>query len=367
MSIISGPLPAHNKPSSRTPVQSFKQDPATFLALWLYNQRPISPKEAETSQTHETQPTDDKIRIVCISDTHNTNPAVPDGDLLIHAGDLSNDGTFEEIQAQLSWLASLPHRHKIVIAGNHDRLLDAEFVREHPERISEGPGCARADLNWHDIVYLENSAVELSFPSRSGNDNIKHGRGDSSTSQASRAPNQTTLKIFGSPKTPSCGTSAFQYPPIRNVWQNKISSDADIVIVHGPPKGYLDESGPVLRHSGCPHLTRELERVRPKLVVFGHIHSAHGRQDVKWSSWLENGYARVMSVGEGDSLGLGTRWLIVVMMLLGLVAAWIETFLAKGIRSGGEHLAGARGTTTLLNAALGNDPGHDRKAIVIHI
>jgi hypothetical protein len=237
---------------------------------------------------------------------------VPDGDLLIHAGDLSNDGKFDEIKAQLSWLAALPRRHKVVIGGNHDRLLDAKFVREHPERISEAPGSARADLNWHDIVYLENSTVDLSFSGYSEIDDVKHETEDSSTSLSS---NQTTLKIFGSPMTPSCGTFAFQYPPIRNVWQNKIPSDADIVVVHGPPKGYLDQPGPAIDHKGCPHLTREPERVKPRIAFFGHIHSAHGRQDVKWSSGLKKGYARLMSVGEGDSLGLGMKWWIVVIML----------------------------------------------------
>ena len=61
------------------------------------------------------------IRVVCLSDTHDQVPSeVPDGDLLIHAGDLTNPGTAASIQKQLDWLASLPHPHKIVVAGNHD-------------------------------------------------------------------------------------------------------------------------------------------------------------------------------------------------------------------------------------------------------
>src|ERR1700733_9483946 len=69
------------------------------------------------------------VRVVCISDTHNVHnslPPVPSGDLLIHAGDLSNSGTKEEIHATLDWLQSHPHPPKIFIAacGNHDRLFD---------------------------------------------------------------------------------------------------------------------------------------------------------------------------------------------------------------------------------------------------
>ena len=61
-----------------------------------------------------------KVKIVCISDTHNTQPEVPPGDILIHAGDLSQSGSIEEIQAQLDWLKAQPHEHKVFIAGNHD-------------------------------------------------------------------------------------------------------------------------------------------------------------------------------------------------------------------------------------------------------
>lgn len=93
-------------------------------------------------------PTSNAIRIVCISDTHNLQPELPDGDLLLHAGDLSQRGSFDEIQAQLDWLNAQPHKQKIVIAGNHDLLLDPEFVDRFPERIIERAGTARSDLRW---------------------------------------------------------------------------------------------------------------------------------------------------------------------------------------------------------------------------
>ena len=64
------------------------------------------------------------IRIICISDTHNAIPSLPPGDIMIHAGDLTTHGTLAEVQAQLQWLSSQAHTHKIVIAGNHDTLLD---------------------------------------------------------------------------------------------------------------------------------------------------------------------------------------------------------------------------------------------------
>ncbi|ELQ33467.1 hypothetical protein OOU_Y34scaffold00937g14 [Pyricularia oryzae Y34] len=60
--------------------------------------------------------------------TQHWSDQLPPGDSLVHAGDLSQYGTFAEIQAQLTWLAAQPHRHKVVVAGNHDLLLDSDFA-----------------------------------------------------------------------------------------------------------------------------------------------------------------------------------------------------------------------------------------------
>jgi hypothetical protein len=62
------------------------------------------------------------MRIVCLSDTHNRQGKfpVPDGDLLLHAGDFSSMGRSNEVERFDAWLGTLPHRHKVFIAGNHD-------------------------------------------------------------------------------------------------------------------------------------------------------------------------------------------------------------------------------------------------------
>jgi hypothetical protein len=38
-----------------------------------------------------------RTRIVCISDTHNSTVKLPKGDVLIHAGDLTNQGSYSEV------------------------------------------------------------------------------------------------------------------------------------------------------------------------------------------------------------------------------------------------------------------------------
>ncbi|KAJ4164177.1 hypothetical protein LMH87_005862 [Akanthomyces muscarius] len=105
----------------------------------------------------------DAVSVVCISDTHNTRPEVPEGDVLLHAGNLTVGGSYAELQAQIHWLNTLPHRYKVVIAGNHDLLLDPAFVARYPDRIVEGEGTSRNDLDWGEITYLNNTTTSLTF------------------------------------------------------------------------------------------------------------------------------------------------------------------------------------------------------------
>ncbi|KAJ6781352.1 hypothetical protein PWT90_02763 [Aphanocladium album] len=210
----------------------------------------------------------DAVSVVCISDTHNIRPNVPDGDLLLHAGDLTVGGSYVELQAQLDWLNTLPHRYKVVIAGNHDLLLDPAFVARSPDRIYEGEGTSRGDLDWGAILYLNNTATTLT------------------------SCNGRSIKIYGSPWTPMFGNWAFQYPEARLVWPDSVPQDVDILLTHGPPKGHLDDQG-----KGCAQLMKEISRVRPKLVVFGHIHEARGREQVHYDQ-VQEAYDRIVD-GEG--------------------------------------------------------------------
>jgi 3',5'-cyclic AMP phosphodiesterase CpdA len=59
-----------------------------------------------------------KTRIVCISDTHNQTPKLPAGDILIHAGDLTNQGSYSELKKTVEWLEKTDFEAKIVVAGS---------------------------------------------------------------------------------------------------------------------------------------------------------------------------------------------------------------------------------------------------------
>lgn len=212
-------------------------------------------------------PSPRSIRIVCISDTHNATPQLPRGDILIHAGDLTAKGTFAEVQSQLDWLDSQPHTHKLVIAGNHDIILDpacdAKFVARGEDSAS-----LRPTLNWGDVRYLQDDTIVLEFESP--------GNGEA-----------RTLKIYGSPMTPEFGSWAFQYPAIRDVWTRKVPEDVDVLVTHGPPAlygdcdGEMDSNSKQVKVKGDGYLLKEIRRVKPTLMVCGHIHGAFGTSEIE--------------------------------------------------------------------------------------
>jgi 3',5'-cyclic AMP phosphodiesterase CpdA len=83
--------------------------------------------------------TNDRVRIVCVSDTHNDNltDKVPDGDILLHAGDMTDDGTYDELEKALSWIRKLPHKLKLIIPGMKIVvLLSEDGATSTPNRYS---------------------------------------------------------------------------------------------------------------------------------------------------------------------------------------------------------------------------------------
>ena len=173
------------------------------------------------------------MRIVLISDTHGLHRQleVPDGDILIHAGDLTMNSKPDWIYRHFNiWLGELPHRWKVVIPGNHDYLL-------------EDPAQRSVITN---AVLLVDSGVEIE-----------------------------SIKIWGSGTTQLYG-GAFgkSRPEDRKKHWTKIPEGLDILITHGPPFAILDHGGGAERREGCPQLLEAVFRAFPRVHVFGHIH--HG-------------------------------------------------------------------------------------------
>ncbi|KIW16011.1 hypothetical protein PV08_06062 [Exophiala spinifera] len=207
-----------------------------------------------------------RTRIVCISDTHNQTPRLPSGDILIHAGDLTNNGSRSELEKTVSWLAKTNFKLKIVVCGNHDVTADVDFYREYGtyfhNQKREDPEQFIALLSSHSIIYLNHESRLV---------RLAHDDGA-----------VTPLKIFGSPYSPSRGFWAFGYSAeeASALW-DQIPLDSDIVVTHTPAKFHRDECS-TRGTAGCEILRQTLWRVRPRLFVCGHIHEAYGVEVVSW-------------------------------------------------------------------------------------
>ncbi|MCA8922097.1 MAG: metallophosphatase domain-containing protein [Planctomycetes bacterium] len=185
--------------------------------------------------------TDGALRVVAISDTHglHTQLELPPGDVLLHAGDYSTHGAPDEFFEFTAWFAAQPHRHKLMVAGNHDVVLE-----QNPEAcLPQLPP---------SITYLRDRAVTVEG-----------------------------VTFYGAPWTPEFCRWAFMLDrgaPLRAVW-SKIPRDTQVLITHGPPYGHGDlvpGYGTPPRAVGCLELLLAVARVRPAWHVFGHIHEGYG-------------------------------------------------------------------------------------------
>jgi Icc-related predicted phosphoesterase len=171
------------------------------------------------------------MKLVLISDTHTKHAQLelPEGDILIHAGDYSFNGTESERMSFYRWFNSQPHKHKVFIAGNHD------FGE------SEAP-------KFNGSTYLYESGVEVEG-----------------------------LKLWGSPWTPEFGEWAFMYDRATGLerWAN-IPAGTDVLITHGPALGFRDRVAGYRDQVGCYDLRNKVLEVKPKVHVFGHIHGSYG-------------------------------------------------------------------------------------------
>lgn len=270
------------------------------------------------------------IRVVCISDTHNHRPEIPPGDILIHAGDLTDNGSFEEIQAGLDWLAVQPHSYKIFVAGNHDVLLDERFLDRFPER-RYGSSKTVHDLVWPgNVIHLIDSSITLEIARSAVDLADRPAKHIPAVLKQKHHPSRQ-LKIYGSPYTPQYVLSAFQYPRTDTMfWERKIPSDADIVVTHGPPRLHLDAYSGIPR--GCALLGEAIASVRPRLHVFGHIHAGYGREEVVFDSARKK-YEAIFNLHYQDDGWWEWRW----VWALGTMAAstiwcWVKVACLGRIR-----------------------------------
>lgn len=215
------------------------------------------------------------MKIWHVSDTHckQDQLVIPVGiDTVVHSGDASNQRdpflNEAELHRFIDWLADLPIKNRVFVAGNHDTslekgLITADYIR------SRG------------IVYLNNEDIIIDG-----------------------------LKFWGSPFTTAYGDWAFMKArhKICRVWET-IPDDTDILVTHGPPYNILDStynSDNKIELCGDTSLMKRIMKLNLKLMCFGHIHSTHdirnaGTRTISGSSTI---YSNGSCCDDGRNLAL---------------------------------------------------------------
>lgn len=195
------------------------------------------------------------MRLVLISDTHcqEDHIDVPEGDVLIHAGDFLYFGQQDVVKFG-AFLARQPHPYKLVIGGNHD------------DKFALYPKTARAELQdgYFGISYLQDEEISING-----------------------------VKFYGTPWQPYWHGMAFnlKQDELRTAWR-RIPYDTNVLITHCPPLTFLDEvhhenwvNGGVefvRENVGCVELLKRVKELEAlQLHVFGHIHVGYGQVDLR--------------------------------------------------------------------------------------
>jgi hypothetical protein len=181
---------------------------------------------------------------------------------------------------------------RLTRAGNHDITLDTDFYTQyglyfHNQEPQDPKKCQELLEQSPSILWLKHESATINLVSPTGP--------------------RTTFKIFGSPFSPAKGMWAFGYGPdeAAQIW-DRISLDSDIVVTHTPPKYHCDESKE-RRAAGCPALREAIWRIRPRMMICGHVHEGRGAERVRWDLGVSNVKYKELSTEPWTDPGIGNK------------------------------------------------------------
>jgi predicted phosphodiesterase len=224
-----------------------------------------------------------KYYLDIVSDTHNGHkdihipaPDLVPGDvwIFLHAGDYTYYGREEETEKFVEWVRHLPHQYKVVIDGNHECMHDREWVNNQRAALQ-----TQIDEEWcepiRNVLLKRRKAIKHVDPELAFGYYANFLNDEATTIQG--------LKIYGNPRSLEFFDWAFplKREGTEEYWRNCIPKDADVVLVHGPPK-WLGDRCPDMKHRdkmvfvGDEGLRTVLEEVKPAVCAYGHIHEGRG-------------------------------------------------------------------------------------------
>ena len=171
------------------------------------------------------------MKILHISDTHGKHQILkdlPNADVIVHTGDITEDGTEEEVKDFIEWFSGLSYAHKIFIAGNHDNCLYGANIEGLPDNMHYlcNDGITIDGIKFYGVPMFLQDDLDGNFP-----------------------------ELFG-----------------------RIPADMDVLLTHQPPLGILDEQDGI--NYGDYTLFKRVMDVRPKCHLFGHLHHTEKTQEV---------------------------------------------------------------------------------------
>jgi Icc-related predicted phosphoesterase len=194
------------------------------------------------------------IKLDCISDLHLFfGPKLEGGDILVVAGDISYIGKMEDFIRFNSWLDQYKKKYSFIVftPGNHDLG-------------SQGNPDLFKSLVPNVTHYLINEPAEI-----------------------------LGLKFFVSPITPTFMDWAWMADrgeAIKRYW-DMIPENTDVLVTHGPPYGILDQCPDWQDHTksvsvGCEELLKAVQRIKPRVHIFGHIHEGYGQITIDKTTFI---------------------------------------------------------------------------------
>lgn len=176
------------------------------------------------------------MKVYALSDQHgylNDLQLPEDADLILHAGDVCPDiGKAQSAWIKNNWLQWRGHAPLFGTFGNHDWV-----------DVNSAPSCFFVN----EVHQINGLAVYFSpFSNRFG-------------AWSWMADPEDLAKVYGA-----------------------IPEGIDILVSHQPPYGYGDKLDPRYLmgeadpHVGSKELLEAIDRVKPKVVICGHIHSGYG-------------------------------------------------------------------------------------------
>eukprot|EP00600_Ochromonadales_sp_CCMP1393_P002080 CAMPEP_0174980556 /NCGR_PEP_ID=MMETSP0004_2-20121128/15415_1 /TAXON_ID=420556 /ORGANISM="Ochromonas sp., Strain CCMP1393" /LENGTH=290 /DNA_ID=CAMNT_0016232233 /DNA_START=48 /DNA_END=920 /DNA_ORIENTATION=- len=202
------------------------------------------------------------LRICVISDTHerhNSLGILPACDILIHSGDIVMRGrtyphgnNIRKLEDFNNWLGLQPAKHRIVVAGNHDNVIESLSIQSLTTIFS-------------NATYLCNASIEVEG-----------------------------VRIFGTPTSNGHSRNAafqsktFRDETIKSI--KNISHRVDILITHGP----------------CRSLGKQ---VQPRIAhISGHAHTLHGIFPAMKDTFIDEEEDSVANI-DMDGEKVGQSWL----------------------------------------------------------